>query len=298
MVHERATHSPPSASPGGKQHSASAILRSPSFGPNWPLGLGRATSPRNPLASHPVMDLEKRLSLHDLPPQPQPQPQAQNRVPILQVPTPPPSGTRLAPPPPPKRKSKTLRMSTGGSPTSASGPTTAALQSPRLSYIPAPPIDAAFGDELEKGLSSVAAPTTRTKNSQTAASSSTSPLLAAGSSSLETLDQTLDNNNIGATRKRLTNHSIFVDTSWRSSSPADDEEPVSPVSPLSEDGDAPVNQRISLVSESSAPGDIDRGGLDDLVSPISPEDGHGDAESAVSPVSVSPLESRRSSFGE
>ncbi|KAI3319982.1 hypothetical protein HD806DRAFT_524997 [Xylariaceae sp. AK1471] len=288
-IHERATPSPLSASPGDKRRSASAILRPQSFGPNWPLSLSSSISHRNPLASHPVVDLEKRPGLHDLlPQQPHPQIHAQNRVPILQVPTPPTLGTRLAPPPP-KWKLKPPQTSTGGSPTSANG---SALQSPRLSYIPVPPIDAAFGEDVEKGLNSVAAPANTGINSSQTAASSTSPLLAAVTSSLETLNANV------ATNKRLTDNGIFINTSRRSSGFDDDNgEPVSPVSPLDDDGDAPGNQRISLVSAPSALGDTDRGEFIDLVSPISPVD-VGNVEGGVSPISVSPLESRRSSFDE
>ncbi|KAI8624675.1 hypothetical protein F5Y19DRAFT_490773 [Xylariaceae sp. FL1651] len=291
-IHEQRSPLPVSPSPRDKGHSATTATRPQSFGPNWPLGPGGSMSPANPLALHPIANVEKRLSLHDFSSQPQPHHQTQIRVPILQVPTPPPPGTRLAPPPPPppppKKKPVSPRTSMGSSPTSASSP---ALQSPRLTYVPAPPIDAAFGEEVEKRLSGVGVGVP-TKNTTTgnATISLTSPLFAAAMSSLESLDTEV------VTARRITIVGSYGNASRRGSSPEDDYEPVSPVSPLDDDDDAPGNQRMSLVSAPSAPGNMDQE-LDDLVSPVSPHD-TGSAEGRVSPVTVSPLESRRGSIGQ
>ncbi|KAI0185993.1 hypothetical protein EV127DRAFT_501865 [Xylaria flabelliformis] len=66
-THEQQTHLPLSAFPRDKRRSVSSILRRSSFGPNWPLG---PVNLKSSLSSHPVVDLEKRLSPSDPPPQP------------------------------------------------------------------------------------------------------------------------------------------------------------------------------------------------------------------------------------
>ncbi|KAI1739259.1 hypothetical protein F4680DRAFT_449008 [Xylaria scruposa] len=58
-IHEQQTHL---TSPRDKRRSVSSILRRSSFGPNWPLG---PINPNSSLSSHPVVDLERRLSLSD-----------------------------------------------------------------------------------------------------------------------------------------------------------------------------------------------------------------------------------------
>ncbi|KAI0547480.1 hypothetical protein F4679DRAFT_365502 [Xylaria curta] len=58
-IHEQQIHL---TFPRDKRRSVSSILRRSSFGPNWPLG---PINPKSSLSSHPVVDLEKRLSLSD-----------------------------------------------------------------------------------------------------------------------------------------------------------------------------------------------------------------------------------------
>ncbi|KAI1761185.1 hypothetical protein GGR53DRAFT_39296 [Hypoxylon sp. FL1150] len=147
------------STPAREKHKTVAVGSASrrSFGPNWPLG-----SPNgNPLGAHPIdADLKKRLSDSRLGARipdsgvgigrSSSSGQAA-RVPILQLPTPPPPGTKPAPLPLPPRSPRSPRISGGsGTPTSA----TAALQSPRLSYVPVSPIEAvAFGDNADKGVS-------------------------------------------------------------------------------------------------------------------------------------------------
>lgn len=104
-------------------------------------------SPRNPLSSHPVFPLEKRLSLDETSLEPQSTSSTEIEAPILEMPTPPLLRTRLAPPPPPPPGAK----SPGGKPAAPGG---SALHSPRLSCIPPPAVDTANGEDVERTPSS------------------------------------------------------------------------------------------------------------------------------------------------
>lgn len=93
-------------------------------------------SPRNPLSSHPVVLLEKRLSLDEISLQPQSTNSTETEVPILGIPT-----------PPPPLESKSLGASAAGNPVAPGG---SALHSPRLSCIPPPAVDTAFRESLKE----------------------------------------------------------------------------------------------------------------------------------------------------
>lgn len=238
-----------------------------SYGPDWPLGSA------DPLESHPI----------PLPPPPPP-PSAQN--------TPDPeksaaAGEQPQTPQTPRRSIPTLNLfaasptakshkRTGSASTTADGgdnlkvspitPDSARvmLQSPRLSYHPVSPMDAAFNDEVERRVSR---------------------LDAAGPSGADTNEQ--NNNRSGE---------------------------VSPIDDDDDDVDArhPLDNRLSLISVPTVSEDGAR--LDDIVSPVSPqEEEHEEKKKAeeedvtkkedeaeeagdVSPMSVSPIESRRSSL--
>ncbi|KAI1810546.1 hypothetical protein GGS20DRAFT_589435 [Poronia punctata] len=267
-IPENLTPSPDSTSPTDKlklqsssTSGSSSVLRPHSSGPTWPLG---PDSPRNPLGSHPVTEMDKRFSLRETSTEPQ------NNVPILGVPSPRPPGTRLAPPPPPplKRKkvpnpstttdpSKSPRpVSKGGSPTSIITGLGLQMQSPRLSYVPVSPIDGALNVPVP-----VPVPVSSTPSS----------------SSLGSV---------------IPYHH------------PDPDSPVSPVSPLDDDDDdeedVTPRQRISLVSAASGGGEGQEKQLENLVSPISPgERGSSSLGGHVSPLSdvtVSPPDSRRGSL--
>lgn len=232
-----------------------------SFGPNWPLG---SSPTSNPLGAHPIdADLKKRLSDSRLGAR---MPDSgvdvgigrssssggggqAARVPILQLPTPPPPGTKPAPLPLPPRSP---RGSSGGTPTS----TTAALQSPRLSYVPVSPIEAvAFGGNADKRVS-------------------------------RALDQ-IDGDSIAATaRPRSAMQQTDEPVSPIESEGEDGDR--NERSDVDEDA-----QRLSYVSAPSAPGDVDR---DELVSPVSPDEAGSDREGdgrRRSPGPISPLEGSR-----
>ncbi|KAI0532531.1 hypothetical protein GGR58DRAFT_522706 [Xylaria digitata] len=253
-IHEREMPSPGSASSGEKRRSASSPLQPPIFAPNWPLG--GPISPRKPLSSHPVTDLERRLSRDGFPPQPQPNRYMRTDVPILKTPTPPPFGTHLSPPPP-LRKPRPALLTGGGSSTST---VDLALQSPRLSYIPTPTIDEAFGGDIRKTLNGVGDSDHDTLNRN----DSTLPLLATA-----VPWPAATNTTTGTRSKRFTNHGLYINPNLEISRPNNDARSVSSL-----DG---TGQRE----------------LDDIVSPMSP----GDTEPGVSPLTVSPIESQRGSFG-
>ncbi|KAI5921716.1 hypothetical protein F4810DRAFT_330809 [Camillea tinctor] len=268
-----------SAGPPLREKRKSSFPRIQSLNPGWPLGANG-----NPLASHPV-DLEKRLSRNtpsgDKPEGPRPpsqqipREQQQQGVPILKVPTPPP-GTRLAPPPPPP---KSPRNSTSDSPTS----TGAKLKSPRLTYVPVSPIEAAFDDEMSKRKSWY------DDSSETHGSSSTRNSYSGSMAAPRALTPRAP----ALSLQGLSNTSA---TDFAAVGAAADPEPVSPVSPLDGDGeDEDIDtKRISFISAPSAPGEGDRE-MDELVSPISPnEPGSGDGRE--SPETVSPMESRQGSL--
>lgn len=237
-----------------------------SYGPDWPLGSA------DPLESHPM----------PLPPPPPP-PSAQN--------TPDPEksaaagGEQPQTPQTPRRSIPTLNLF-AASPTAKSHKRTASasttadggdnlkvspitpdsarvmLQSPRLSYHPVSPMDAAFNDEVERRVSR---------------------LEGAG----PTADTNEQNNRSGE---------------------------VSPIDDDDDDVDArhPLDNRLSLISVPTVSEDGAR--LDDIVSPVSPQEEEHEEKKAeeeedvtkkedeveeagdVSPMSVSPIESRRSSL--
>ncbi|KAI0163560.1 hypothetical protein BJ166DRAFT_526675 [Pestalotiopsis sp. NC0098] len=239
-----------------------------SYGPDWPLGSA------DPLESHPM----------PLPPPPPP-PSAQN--------TPDPEksaaagGEQPQTPQTPRRSIPTLNLF-AASPTAKSHKRTASasttadggdnlkvspitpdsarvmLQSPRLSYHPVSPMDAAFNDEVERRVSR---------------------LDAAGPADADTNEQ--NNNRSGE---------------------------VSPIDDDDDDVDArhPLDNRLSLISVPTVSEDGAR--LDDIVSPVSPQEEEHEEKKAeeeedvtkkedeveeagdVSPMSVSPIESRRSSL--
>ncbi|KAI1326252.1 hypothetical protein F5Y16DRAFT_237000 [Xylariaceae sp. FL0255] len=165
---------------------------------------------------------------------------------------------------PPTRNPKTSR---GLTPATTGSPTTAETQSPRLSYVPVSPLDKVFGDEVNQRLSSLG---------QRAESSHPSlPLLNIAM--------------VGARKQAGTSQLEH------------DHDPVSPVSPLDDEDIEAHDQRISFVSApSEAPGDRylsdDETLGEGVVSPISPHHVNKHVESGeVSPMSVSPTESRRGS---
>ncbi|TGJ83979.1 hypothetical protein E0Z10_g4756 [Xylaria hypoxylon] len=245
---------------GDKQRSAPGTLRPHSYGQNWPLA--GPTSPRNPLSSHPVFDLEKRLSKNELLPQPQSNIYMKTDVPIVQAPTPPSFGTLLSPPPP-LRKPEPARMLGGSILTNAIG---LALQSPRLSYIPPPTIDEAFGEDVRRTLNGVGEPDDDALD-KNETNSSTLPLLATDVPWPATIDTT-----VGMKNKKLSNNGFYINPNREISSSNNDSEPMSPLDVTGQ------------------------GELDDMVSPMSPDD-MGSAEGRLSPMTVSPLESQRGSFG-
>lgn len=255
----------PTSPTGGGSGNMSRKFKSKSarrsYGPDWPLGSA------DPLESHPM----------PLPPPPPP-PSAQN--------TPDPeksaaAGEQPQTPQTPRRSIPTLNLfaasptakshkRTGSASTTADGgdnlkvspitPDSARvmLQSPRLSYHPVSPMDAAFNDEVERRVSR---------------------LEGAGPA---------DENRSGE---------------------------VSPIDDDDDDVDArhPLDNRLSLISVPTVSEDGAR--LDDIVSPVSPqEEEHEEEKKAeeeedvqkkedeveeagdVSPMSVSPIESRRSSL--
>ncbi|RYP05811.1 hypothetical protein DL765_009726 [Monosporascus sp. GIB2] len=242
------TPTTPSSSSREKRKSARR-----SHGPQWPLGSG------DPLAAHPV-DLEKRLS------------DPRNNIgsaPQIQPPPPPP-GSRPAPLPPPPKTPRTPSSSQPHTPTSIS----AGLQSPRLSYVPVSPIDAAFRDEAEAGT------TTRPEDFERGGSDAATGLAAVGGA-------------IGrspSTRSARASPSRGV-LSIPQQHPQQHHESVSPMG--TDDGDeAGDPKRLSFVSIPSVPGD----GESSLVSPVGPEDRLLSSDGGVSPATVSPIESRRGSL--
>ncbi|KAI0143604.1 hypothetical protein GGR57DRAFT_518257 [Xylariaceae sp. FL1272] len=252
--------SPQTLSPGAEQHATGSPRRPTSFGPNWPLNT-RSPNAINPLTSHPT-DVEKRLSGHDVHSKAASHEESVPKIPVIKIPT-----------PLPKRE---VSVSAGGS----------ALQSPRLSYIPVSPIDRAFGLDVEKRLSSVGRQGAHDITNNLA---SPRPFVTVNTS----VPGALIANGEAKERKASIEARNFS-SSRRSSRLENEAEPVSPVSPLDDDDETSV-QRISLVSAASGPNNHINDKLNEFVSPISPNDG-GAADGEVSPLSVSPQESRRGSL--
>ncbi|RYP78536.1 hypothetical protein DL771_000489 [Monosporascus sp. 5C6A] len=244
------TTPPPPSSSREKRKSARR-----SHGPQWPLGSG------NPLAAHPV-DLEERLS------------DPRNSIgsaPQMQLPPPPVS--RLAPLPPPPKPPRTPSSSQPHTPASIS----AGLQSPRLSYVPVSPIDAAFRDDAEMATTTT---TTRPEDfGRSGGDAATGPAavgVAIGRSpSTRPARASLSRGVVSIPQQHQQQH----------------HEPVSPMG--TDDGeDTGGSKRLSFMSIPSIRGD----GALDLVSPVSPEDRLLSSDGGVSPATVSPLESRRGSL--
>ncbi|KAI1261118.1 hypothetical protein F5Y18DRAFT_440894 [Xylariaceae sp. FL1019] len=257
IIPEQASPSP--LSPEAEQHSTGSPRRPKSFGSNWPLST-RSPNAINPLSSHPI-DMEKRLSGHDVYSKSTSHQEPVPDVPVIKIPT-----------PPPKRE---VSVSAGGS----------ALQSPRLSYIPVSPIDGVFGPDVEKR-QSIAIPGTHDMRNNIA---SFRPSMILNTSTPGALAMSGE-----MKESRTSNGAREISSSRRSSRLDYDAEPVSPVSPLDDDDDISV-QRISFISAASDPHSHIRERLNEIVSPVSPDDG-GAADGEVSPLSVSPLNSRRGSL--
>ncbi|KAK8055369.1 hypothetical protein PG993_000596 [Apiospora rasikravindrae] len=254
-----------------------------SYGPDWPLGSA------DPLESHPVampasasaaVDLKKRLS----------EPR-RGSAPQLQIPGFP--ATRLSPAPPAKSPiggappSQQQQQHIPAAPSSPGG----MLQSPRLSFAPpAAPIDAALNDDVEKRVSVV--------------DGAAASVPAAGSNS------SISNRNSYIPQRSSNTIRTSAKPAPRNSVYQQQDEPVSPIeqSPIEGGSDSGMGdpKRLSLVS---APSVRDSrfvfDAADDLVSPVSPDDDEerggergGMDSGRVSPVTVSPMESRRSSLDQ
>ncbi|KAK7748428.1 hypothetical protein SLS62_008584 [Diatrype stigma] len=287
------------------------------FGPHWPLGSG------NPLASHPV-DLESRLS--------DPRTSTDTgtgtgnaKVPQLQLS--PLAGSKLAssplsssssspPPPPPPPKSPYAAIAPASASTSQpQTPTSisAGLQSPRLNYVPVSPIDAAFDKRFDGGGSSKG-------GGSGSGSGSGSGVGGLGigvaiSRSLSSRSARSIGDVTGTSTSRRTSTPASYNRHQQQQQQQQQQDQADPVSPIDDEDEDEVtigegegergedddadSKRLSFVSAPSIAGD---GGDDDLVSPISPEfdrrpgaGGPAD-ERAVSPATVSPVESRRGSL--
>lgn len=226
------------------------------------------------------MDLEKRLS----------DPRAStgnnsNNTPQIQVPPPP--GSKLAPlplPPPSKSSPSQPQLHT---PTSIS----AGLQSPRLSYIPVSPIDAAFRDDIDKRFNGGGG---GGGGDAAAAAAAAASGLGIGIGVARSLSSRSVKNGNGSNNDRTISS---FDHQLR------EEDPVSPIDDDDDDDEHDDDadeenadsKRVSFVSAPSVAGDHD--GDPDLVSPLSPNTNRrsGTEEVPVSPVTVSPVESRRGS---
>lgn len=282
--------SPTSPTGAASSRRASAILGSRfnrksarrSYGPDWPLGSA------DPLESHPMPpppppppstqqtpDPEKRMDDEEprqTPRGPPPSAQAPRSIPTLNLPTQPtqsPSNGAAAAPVPqlevePVSPVDDDTQSVHISPITPDS-TRVMLTSPRLSYHPVSPMDAAFNDEVERRVS------------------------------------------------RLEGAGPAADRS---------EEPVSPIDDNDDDyngGAHPLDNRLSLISVPTRGEGNAAANLDEIVSPVSPDDEEDKTAEAVtakkqnvnndereeeeaqdagevSPMSVSPIESRRSSL--
>ena len=217
----------------------------------------------------------------------------------LQISPPPPPGSRLAPPPPPRSPRSSL-SSQPHTPNSIS----AGLQSPRLSYVPLSPMDDAFTHRTDYGEdvntverarspdannSARIAGTTTSRDDDAARTASAIGLAIGRAPSTRSIR--------GAGMSRYVSGS---GTAAATATPMSQQDPVSPI----EDEDENVNdddadsKRVSFISApsvtSDAPGD------DALVSPVTPKHHYNrppspDDDGAVSPATVSPVESRRGS---
>ena len=225
-------------------------------------------------------------------------------VPQLAISPPPPPGSRLAPPAPPPRSLRSSSSSQPITPTS----TSAGLQSPRLSFIPVSPIDAAFAyrtgnDDFEDP----------GEGARSMHGSKRSSGTGTGISSRND-DAALTASTIGLAigRAPSTRSARGQGTSrYVSGTAATQSPPHNPVSPIEDedddidadgDGDDADSKRVSFVSAPSVAGDGP--GDDAMVSPITPKRPNirppspDDVDDTVSPATVSPVESRRGSLSE
>ncbi|KAK8088135.1 hypothetical protein PG997_003096 [Apiospora hydei] len=282
-----------------------------SYGPDWPLGSA------DPLESHPIVlptapvsasaatssasvDLEKRLS-----------DPRRGSAPQLQIPVFP--ATRLSPAPPPKSPiggggaSSSQQQQQYIPPAPAPSSPGGMLQSPRLSFAPpASPIDAAFNIEVAKRVSIIdGAAASAVSVGPTNSSSSTT-------NNRNSHIPPRPSNTIRTSTKPAPRNSVYQQQQQQQQAP--DDGSVSPIeqSPVEggSDGGGSIGnpKRLSLVSAPSVRDSrfVVGAAGDELVSPVSPDDdeeGRGGGERGggmdsgrVSPVTVSPMESRRSSL--
>lgn len=227
------------------------------------------------------VDLEKRLS------GPRASTGDSSSIPQIQVP-PPPGSKLVPPPPPPPPKSSSSQPDT---PTSIS----AGLQSPRLSYIPVSPIDAAlFRDNTDRRFNGGGGEGGGAGGDAAAAAAAAASGLGIGVAVARSVSsrsaRSVKNNNKSSNDRRIST------SNHQKQQEKQEQEPVSPIDDDDDDEDSMEedadSKRLSFVS---APSVID--GDPDLVSPLSQEFNHrhGSEEIPVSPVSVSPAESRRGS---
>lgn len=217
------------------------------------------------------VDLEKRLS------GPRASTGDSSSIPQIQVPPP--------PPPPPKSSS-----SQPDTPTSIS----AGLQSPRLSYIPVSPIDAAlFRDNTDRRFNGGGGEGSGAGGDAAAAAAAAASGLGIGVA----VARSVSSRSARSVKNNKSSNDRRISTSnHQKQQEKQEQEPVSPIDDDDDDEDSMEedadSKRLSFVS---APSVID--GDPDLVSPLSQEFNHrhGSEEIPVSPVSVSPAESRRGS---
>ncbi|KAI1311423.1 hypothetical protein F5Y03DRAFT_410556 [Xylaria venustula] len=279
-IPEQRSPLPSSDSLENQEGAAPNTLRPRSFGENWPLGPGVPISPRKPLSSHPVTDFEKRFTQNEFQSQLQSSASRESGAPSLRSPTPPSPGTRLSPPPQPKKSELTHAPSR----VSAIG---LALQSPRVSYIPPPTIDTAFGEEVERTLNSICEPGHEVHRKSGSASSEM-PLFATGEPWKTSLipPSTPDSLN----HRKLINNGVYIHANLGISGISND---FGPRAKLEVQDHAAGEQPFDSVSSTRR--NTGRGELDYIVTSVGPDElgssGH------CTPMTVSPLESRKGSFG-
>ncbi|KAI0966814.1 hypothetical protein F4678DRAFT_483692 [Xylaria arbuscula] len=264
-IPEQRSPLPSSTSLENQEGPAPNTLLPRSFGENWPLGPGVPMSPRKPLSSHPVTDFEKRLTQNEFPSQLQYNSYRESGVPSLRSPTPPSPGTRLSPPP----QSRKSELAHGPKRVSTIG---LALKSPRVSYIPPPTIDTAFGEEVERTLNSICEPGHEVHRKSGSASSEM-PFFATG-----------------VNNKKLTNNGVYIHANLGISGISND---FGPRSKLEREEHSVGDQHFDSVPSTWR--NTGRGELDLIVSPVGPDE--LDSSCPCTPMTVSPLESRKGSFG-
>ncbi len=225
-----------------------------------------------------------------------------SNVPQLQLPLPPP-GSRLAPPRSPRSSS-----SQPHTPTSLS----AGLQSPRLSYVPVSPIDAAFrfgaddddADDNDDGRERTWHGYGGNNNNNGDGSDNADAAAAAAAGGL-TIGLAIGRTPSSRSARTGPRTSVVYNANNNNNngngngkhvnSGRQEDDPVSPIDPDEEEDDDTDSKRLSFVSAPSVAGDGP--GDADLVSPVSPDDHEpGSGDRAVSPITVSSVESRRVSW--